>query len=284
MSKHTTIGVGGEAQYWVEPNSFSQMQAVVNFFKDRNIPVHIVGRGSNLIVREGGIRGAVIHPCCGEFDKIEMRGRNIVAGAGVKLKKLAAFAAQNGIAGFEWMDGIPGYVGGSLRMNAGALGGDMWSVFRSAIALNEDGDIVEFDKENMKGAIYRRIPEFEHNMVMQATFCGTPDDPQAIGARMDASRNHRKTTQPLAPSAGCTFVNPEEIPAGKLIDELGLKGFRMGGAQVSEVHANFIINAGGAKATDITELIDFIRNKAKTERGITLRTEVQVIGDREPQF
>lgn len=284
MSKHTTIGVGGEAQYWVEPNSFSQMQAVVNFFKDRNIPVHIVGRGSNLIVREGGIRGAVIHPCCGEFDKIEMSGRNIVAGAGVKLKKLAAFAAQNGIAGFEWMDGIPGYVGGSLRMNAGALGGDMWSVFRSAIALNEDGDIVEFDKENMKGAIYRRIPEFEHNMVMQATFCGTPDDPQAIGARMDASRNHRKTTQPLAPSAGCTFVNPEEIPAGKLIDELGLKGFRMGGAQVSEVHANFIINAGGAKATDITELIDFIRNKAKTERGITLRTEVQVIGDREPQF
>lgn len=284
MSKHTTIGVGGEAQYWVEPNSFSQMQAVVNFFKDRNIPVHIVGRGSNLIVREGGIRGAVIHPCCGEFDKIEMRGRNIVAGAGVKLKKLAAFAAQNGIAGFEWMDGIPGYVGGSLRMNAGALGGDMWSVFRSAIALNEDGDIVEFDKENMKGAIYRRIPEFEHNMVMQATFCGTPDDPQAIGARMDASRNHRKTTQPLAPSAGCTFVNPEEIPAGKLIDELGLKGFRMGGAQVSEVHANFIINAGGAKATDITELIDFIRNKAKAERGITLRTEVQVIGDREPQF
>ena len=284
MSKHTTMGVGGEAQYWVEPNSFSKMQAVVNFFKDRNIPVHVIGRGSNVIVREGGIRGAVIHPTLGDFDKIEMQGRNIVAGAGVKLKKLAAFAAQNGIAGFEWMDGIPGYVGGSLRMNAGAMGGDMWSVFRSAIALNEDGDIVEFEKENMKGAVYRRIPEFEHNMVMQATFCGTPDDAQAIGERMDASRNHRKTTQPLAPSAGCTFVNPEEIPAGKLIDELGLKGFSIGGAQVSEVHANFIINKGGAKATDITELIDYIRNKAKTERGITLKAEVQVIGDREPQF
>ena len=284
MSKHTTMGVGGEAQYWIEPNSFEKMQAVVNFFKDRNIPVHIIGRGSNVIVREGGIRGAVIHPCCGDFDKIEMRGRNIVAGAGVKLKKLAAFAAQNGISGFEWIDGIPGYVGGSLRMNAGAMGGDMWSVFRSAVALNEDGDIVEFEKENMKGAIYRRIPEFEHNMVMQATFCGTPDDPQAIGARMDDSRAHRKTTQPLAPSAGCTFVNPAEIPAGKLIDELGLKGFSIGGAQVSEVHANFIVNKGGAKATDITELIDYIRNKAKTERGITLRAEVQVIGDREPQF
>lgn len=284
MSKHTTMGVGGEAQYWVEPNSFEKMQAVVNFFKDRNIPVHIIGRGSNVIVREGGIRGAVIHPCCGEFDKIELQGRNIVAGAGVKLKKLAAFAAQNGIAGFEWMDGIPGYVGGSLRMNAGAMGSDMWGVFCSAVALNEDGDIVEFEKENMKGAIYRRIPEFEHNMVMQATFRGTPDAPQAIADRMEASRTHRKTTQPLAPSAGCTFVNPEEIPAGKLIDEMGLKGFSIGGAQVSEVHANFIINKGGAKATDITELIDYIRNKAKTERGITLRTEVQVIGDREPQF
>ncbi len=284
MSKHTTMGVGGEAQYWVEPNSFEKLQAVVNFFKDRNIPVHVIGRGSNVIVREGGIRGAVIHTRCGEFDKIEMRGCHIVAGAGVKLKKLAAFAAQNGIAGFEWMDGIPGYVGGSLRMNAGAMGGDMWGVFRSAVALNEDGDIVEFEKESMKGAVYRRIPEFEHNIVMQATFCGTPDDPQAIGRRMDESRLHRKITQPIAPSAGCTFVNPQEIPAGKLIDELGLKGFSIGGAQVSEVHANFIINKGGAKATDITELIDYIRNKAKTERGITLRTEVQVIGDREPQF
>ena len=284
MSKHTTMGVGGEAQYWIEPNSFEKMQSVVNFFKDRNIPVHIIGRGSNVIVREGGIRGAVIHPACGEFEKIELKGRNIVAGAGVKLKKLAAFAAQNGIAGFEWMDGIPGYVGGSLRMNAGAMGGDMWSVFRSAVALNEDGDIVEFEKENMKGASYRRIPEFEHNMVMQATFCGTPDDAQAIADRMEASRTHRKTTQPLAPSAGCTFVNPAEIPAGKLIDEMGLKGFSIGGAQVSEVHANFIVNKGGAKATDITELIDYIRNKAKTERGITMHAEVQVIGDREPQF
>ncbi len=284
MSKHTTMGVGGQAQYWVEPTTFEQMQAVVNFFKDRNIPVHVVGRGSNMIVRDGGIRGAVIHPCSGEFDKIELQGRNIVAGAGVKLKKLAAFAAQHGIAGFEWMDGIPGYVGGSLRMNAGACGGDMWDVFRSAVALNEDGDIIEFEKENMKGAIYRRIPEFEHNMVMQATFCGTPDDAQAIGARMDESRAHRKATQPIAQSAGCTFVNPEGIPAGKLIDEMGLKGFKMGGAMVSDVHANFIVNTGNAKATDITELIDYIRNKAKTERGITLRTEVQVVGDREPQF
>ncbi|MBQ3240518.1 MAG: UDP-N-acetylmuramate--L-alanine ligase [Akkermansia sp.] len=284
MSKHTTMGVGGEAQYWIEPAGFEDMQSVVNFFKDRNIPVHIVGRGSNLIVRNGGIRGAVIHPNGGEFDKIELQGNNIVAGAGVRLKKLAAFAAANGLSGFEWMDGIPGCVGGSLRMNAGCLGGDMWQVFQSAIALDEDGEQVEFDRNSMATPSYRCIPEFRHNMVMQATFAGTPADKKQIEATMEDFRNRRKTTQPVEPSAGCTFKNPEEIPAGKLIDELGLKGFSVGGAQVSSIHANFIVNTGKAVATDVTELIDAIRAKALSERGITLRTEVQVIGDRDTEF
>lgn len=284
MSKHTTMGVGGEAQYWIEPSSFADMQAVVNFFKDRNLPVHIIGRGSNLIVRNGGIRGAVIHPNGGEFDKIELQGNNIVAGAGVRLKKLAAFAAANGLSGFEWMDGIPGCVGGSLRMNAGCLGGDMWQVFQSAVALDEDGEQVEFDRDSMATPSYRCIPEFRHNMVMQATFAGTPADKKGIEATMVDFRNRRKTTQPIEPSAGCTFKNPDTIPAGKLIDELGLKGFSIGGAQVSPVHANFIVNTGKALATDVTELIDAIRAKARNERGITLRTEVQVIGDRDTEF
>ena len=284
MSKHTTMGVGGEAQYWIEPSTFEDMQAVVNFFKDRNLPVHIVGRGSNLIVRNGGIRGAVIHPTGGEFEKLELQGNNIVAGAGVRIKKLAAFAAANGLSGFEWMDGIPGCVGGSLRMNAGCLGGDMWQVFQSAVALDEDGEQVEFDRDSMATPSYRCIPEFRHNMVMQATFAGTPADKKEIEATMEDFRKRRKTTQPLEPSAGCTFKNPEEISAGKLIDELGLKGFSIGGAQVSPIHANFIVNTGKALATDVTELIDAIRTKAKTERGITLRTEVQVIGDRDTEF
>ena len=175
MRKHTTMGVGGVAQYWIEPSSVQVMQEVVNFFKERNIPVHVVGRGSNLIVREGGIRGAVIHPCGGEFDKLELiNSTTIVAGAGVKLKKLAAFAAKNGISGFEWMDGIPGCVGGSLRMNAGCMGGDMWQVFASATALDEDGEVVEYTRDTMEPARYRSIPTFEHSMVVQATFCGTP--------------------------------------------------------------------------------------------------------------
>ena len=276
MSKHTTMRVGGEAQYWIEPSTFADMQAVVNFFKDRNLPVHIIGRGSNIIVRNGGIRGAVIHPTGGDFEKLELLPDNkIVAGAGVRLKKLAAFAAANGISGC---------VGGSLRMNAGCLGGDMWQVFHSAIALDEDGEQVEFDRNSMATPAYRCIPEFRQNMVMQATFTGTPAPTEQIEATMEDFRARRKSTQPVEPSAGCTFKNPDEVPAGKLIDELGLKGFSIGGATVSTLHANFIVNTGNALATDVTELIDAIRAKAKAERGITLRTEVQVIGDRDTEF
>lgn len=284
MSRHTTIGVGGEAQYWIEPDTISAARSVVNFFKERNIPVCFVGRGSNLVVRDGGIRGAVIHLSIGEFETLELLGSHIIAGAGVKLKKLAAFAAKHGLSGFEWMEGIPGCVGGSLRMNAGCMGQDMWSCFHHAEAMDENGELIHYKKSHMEKAQYRLIPDFEHNMVLKATFKGTPDDPQKVIERMKEYHDKRKSSQPTEPSAGCTFMNPAEIPAGKLIDELGLKGFAIGGAMVSPVHANFIINTGGAKATDVTELIDYIRDKAKEERGIVLKTEVQVIGDREPQF
>ena len=160
----------------------------------------------------------------------------------------------------------------------------MWQVVCSATALDEDGDVIEFKKNEMEPARYRSIPDFEHNMVVEATFCGTPGDKATIEAAMEDFRSRRKNTQPLEPSAGCTFRNPEEIPAGKLIEELGLKGYTIGGAQVSTKHGNFIINTGNAKATDITELINHIERVAKKERGIILHEEVQVIGDREPQF
>ena len=284
MSKHTTAGVGGVAQYWVEPSSFELLQNTLNYFKDRGIPVHIVGRGSNLIVRDGGIRGAVIHPAGGVFEQIELQGNQLVVGAGVRLKKIAAFAAQNGLAGFEWMDGIPGHVGGSLRQNAGAMGSDMWAQFESATCLNEDGEIVEFEKDTMKGAQYRLIPEFDANIVMQARFSTKAGNAEEIEQNLAQYRDKRRDSQPLEPSAGCTFQNPEGASAGRIIDELGLKGTQIGGAMISPVHANFIVNTGNAKATDITELIDLIRSKVKDERGVSLREEVQVIGDREAEF
>lgn len=285
MSRHTTIGVGGCAQFWLEPDSAAAARSVLTFFKDRNIPVYFVGRGSNLVVRDGGIRGAVIHLSCGEFEELRADGCCITAGAGVKLKKLAAFAAAQGISGFEWMEGIPGCVGGSLRMNAGSMGGDMWNIFSSAEAMDKEGAPLHFDKKTMQGAQYRMIPEFEHNIVLRATFCGAPSDRSEIEGKMQQFHEKRRATQPQQPSAGCTFMNPSpELPAGRLISDLGLKGHTIGGAQVSELHANFIINTGSAKATDVTELIDFIRRRAKQEYGVELKAEVQVIGEREPEF
>ncbi len=285
MNRHTTIGVGGNAQFWLEPDSVATARAVLAFFKDRNIPVYFVGRGSNLVVRDGGIRGAVIHLSNGEFEELRTDGCCITAGAGVKLKKLAAFAEANGIAGFEWMEGIPGCVGGSLRMNAGSMGGDMWGIFRSAVAMDKEGELLHFDKATMQGAQYRLTPEFEHNIVLTATFCGVPGDHAEIEAKMQQFHEKRRASQPQQPSAGCTFMNPSaDLPAGKLISDLGLKGHAIGGAQISELHANFIVNTGSAKATDVTELIDFVRRRARQERGVELKTEVQVIGEREPEF
>ena len=283
MSRHTTMGVGGCAQYWLEPSTFSGMRTAVNYCRDRNIPVHVIGRGSNIIVRDGGLRGAVIHPSGGEFDVLDIQGSHISAGAGVRLKKLVSASVQNGLGGLEWMDGIPGNVGGSLRMNAGAMGMDMIQNLVSVVCLDEDGEIRSHTKEELN-AQYRSIPDLAHNFVLQAVFETRPASTREMEQRLEEARAKRKLTQPVGASSGCIFKNPAEIPAGRLIDELGLKNACVGDACVSDVHANFIINRGHARARDITILIDMIRKEAMENRGIDLKSEAQVIGDREPQF
>lgn len=283
MARHTTMGVGGSAQYWLEPSTFTGMQTAVNYCRDRNIPVHVIGRGSNIIVRDGGLRGAVIHPAGGEFDVLDIQGTLITAGAGVRLKKLVSACTRQGLGGLEWMDGIPGNVGGSLRMNAGAMGMDMIRNLVSVTCLDEDGEIRSHSRDELN-AQYRSIPELAHNFVLQAVFEGEPSPREDMETRLEAARAKRRLTQPSGASAGCIFKNPEEIPAGRLIDELGLKNACVGDACVSAVHANFIINRGRARARDITILIDMIRKEAMENRGIDLKSEAQVIGDREPQF
>lgn len=283
MARHTTMGVGGSAQYWLEPSTFTGMQTAVNYCRDRNIPVHVIGRGSNIIVRDGGLRGAVIHPAGGEFDVLDIQGTLITAGAGVRLKKLVSASTRQGLGGLEWMDGIPGNVGGSLRMNAGAMGMDMIRNLVSVTCLDEDGEIRSHSRDELN-AQYRSIPELAHNFVLQAVFEGEPSPREDMETRLEAARAKRRLTQPSGASAGCIFKNPEEIPAGRLIDELGLKNACVGDACVSAVHANFIINRGRARARDITILIDMIRKEAMENRGIDLKSEAQVIGDREPQF
>jgi UDP-N-acetylmuramate--L-alanine ligase/UDP-N-acetylenolpyruvoylglucosamine reductase len=284
MGRHTTLLVGGPAQLWLEPHDFESMAAMVAYCRERGIPVRVVGRGSNLLVRDGGIRGAVIHPSDGAFSEVTVGANGeITAGAGVRLKKLASVAAAAGIGGFEWMEGIPGNVGGALRMNAGAMGIETFDQVRRVTFLDEDGTIRTRERDEVI-AHYRNVPELRRNFALQAVFFGEADTPENIQSRWDESRGKRKSSQPVMASAGCTFKNPQEMPAGKLIDTLGLKGSHRGKAAVSDVHGNFIVNQGGASASDLLQLIDSIRSTARNERGIELETEVKIIGDDEAQF
>lgn len=284
MSRHTTMLIGGPAQFWIEPHSFYGFAFVVSYCRERGIPVRVVGRGSNLLVRDGGIRGAVIHPTGGAFSALSIGTKGeITAGVGVRLKKLASFAAASGVGGFEWMEGIPGNVGGALRMNAGAMGIETFDQAIRVTFLDEDGVIRTREREEI-AANYRDVRELRRNFALQAVFKGKPDKPEVIQQRWQESRDKRKSTQPIQASAGCTFKNPELIPAGKLVDELGLKGLSVGHAVVSDTHGNFVVNQGGATARDVLGLIEQIQQRAKAERGIELETEIKILGEDQPQF
>ncbi len=284
MSRHTTLLVGGPAQFWIEPHSFYGFAFVVDYCRERGIPVRVVGRGSNLLVRDGGIRGAVIHPVAGAFSDLTVGARNeITVGAGVRLKKLASIAGGAGIGGFEWMEGIPGNVGGALRMNAGAMGVETFDQVVRVTFLDEDGVIRTREREEII-AHYRNAPEFRRNFALQAVFKGKADTTANIQQRWEESRGKRKSSQPTVASAGCTFKNPEAIPAGRLIDSLGFKGVHCGQAAVSAIHGNFLVNHGGASAHDLLQLIESIQQKARADRGIDLETEVKILGSDEPEF
>lgn len=284
MGRHTTLLVGGPAQYWLEPHSFYGFAFLVDYCRERGIPVRVVGRGSNLLVRDGGIRGAVIHPTGGVFSEVTVGTRGeITAGAGVRLKKLASIAGGSGIGGFEWMEGIPGNVGGALRMNAGAMGVETFDQVVRVTFLDEDGVIRTREREEIVTQ-YRNVAELRRNFALQAVFKGKNDSAENIKTRWDESREKRKNSQPIAASAGCTFKNPEYIPAGRLIDTLGLKGSTCGHAAVSEVHGNFVVNQGGATALEILTLIEFIQEKAKEERNVELETEIKILGEDEATF
>ena len=282
MANHTTIRIGGPAQYWIEPHTVSGMQAVVKFLRSNSIPIRVIGRGSNLLVRDGGIRGAVIHPSKGEFDEVLVQGNFITAGAGARFKKIASAARNAGLGGFEWMEGIPGNLGGCLRMNAGAMGVQTFDQVVSVTFIDSNGEIREKSKHEIK-ANYRSVPEFDQHYAVSAVLEGRPADSAEIDAKLEASHSKRRESQPIAASAGCIFKNPAAAtPAGMLVDQLGFKGKSHGPAEVSPVHGNFIVNNGGARARDVLDMIADIKQAALQERGITLETEVQIIGEDEP--
>ena len=278
LAKHTTLRVGGPAQFWVEPRDHKSFAQLIQFCRIENLPLFVIGRGSNLLVRDGGIRGVVVHPAGGEFDKIDIQGNEITAGVGAKLKEIAYAARAVNLGGLEWMEGIPAAVGGALRMNAGAMGGQTFDHITCIRYLDREGNLHTKKREELE-VHYREFPLLKDNFAVSATFRAAPAGREQIEAKLHQSQEKRRTTQPIAKSAGCIFKNPETCPAGKLVDELGLKNSNVGKARVSDVHGNFIVNEGGATATDVLELIDQIKKAARTKRGIELETEVQIVGE-----
>ena len=242
------------------------------------MPFFVLGRGSNLLVRDGGIRGVVVSLAHPHFSQVEIRGDRLHCGAGAKLKTVAIEAKRHELAGLEFLEGIPGSVGGALRMNAGAMGSATFAVVESVRFMDFNGRIFERPVVEMD-VVYRSCPLLKTHVALGAVLRGRPAPREEIEKTMLASSEKRWNSQPAAPSAGCIFKNPGPCPAGKLIDELGLKGRRVGDAEVSAVHGNFIINAGHATARDVLQLIEQIRDEARARRGLELETEVEIIGE-----
>jgi UDP-N-acetylenolpyruvoylglucosamine reductase len=278
LSKRTTLRVGGSADIYVEPASEPDLSNVLQCCARRGLPFLMLGRGSNLLIKDGGIRGVVIclsHP---NFSAITTTAQRMHCGAGARLKLVTAEARRADLTGLEFLEGIPGTVGGALRMNAGAMGSWMFDVVESVRYMDASGHIHEEAAASVK-VEYRSCPIFLDHIALGAVLKGHPASREIVQKRMNAFSEKRRASQPAAPSAGCIFKNPGTIPAGKLIDELGLKGTRVGGAVVSQEHGNFIINESHASAKDVLGLIEIIRQRARSERGIELQTEVEIIGE-----
>ena len=279
LARKTTLRVGGCAEVYVEPASEEDLGRAIRFCRAEGAPFLLLGRGSNLLVRDGGVRGVVI--CLGHphFSRIEAEGTRLRCGAGARLKAVSAKARELDLTGLEFLEGIPGSVGGALRMNAGAMGGAVFDVVTRIRFMDNTGR-VEQREAGQVPAQYRSCPFFQTNIALSADFRGQPGDREAIAKRAAEFNARRWSSQPREPSAGCIFRNPSAtLSAGKLIEELGLKGTRRGGAVVSEAHGNFIVNDGGATARDVLQLIEVIQSRARTERGIELRPEVEIIGE-----
>jgi UDP-N-acetylenolpyruvoylglucosamine reductase len=278
MAKRTTLRVGGPADMYVEPANEQDLAAVLMFCARQYLPFFVLGRGSNLLVKDGGVRGVVICLTQPAFATIEVQGQSLLCGAGARLKQVAVEAKRHSLAGLEFLEGIPGTVGGGLRMNAGAMGGAMFDLVQSVRLMDCSGTVREWPASELV-VHYRSCPTLKSHIVLSAILVGQPGLRQAIEQRMIQFSRQRWASQPAAPSAGCIFKNPITIPAGKLLDDLGLKGTRVGGAFVSAEHGNFIVTEASATAQDVLALIELLKRRARTERGLELETEVEIIGE-----
>ena len=278
MSKHTTFRIGGNADVFVSPE-VSQVSALIALAKEYEVPVTVIGNGSNLLVGDKGIRGLVLS-FGKEAEAIHLEGNRMTVAAGTILAKAAAEAAKNSLTGLEFAAGIPGSLGGAIVMNAGAYGGEMKDVVISAKVLTPAGEIKELSNEELELS-YRHscIPE-EDYIVLEATLELEPGEESAIREKMADFKNRRVEKQPLEyPSAGSTFKRPEGYFAGKLIQDANLRGYQVGGAQVSEKHCGFVINKGNATAADVLQLIQDVKRIVYDTFQVELEPEVKMIGE-----
>ena len=274
MSAHTTFKIGGTADILITVKSVDELQTAVNACKAADIPVMILGNGSNLLVSDNGIEGAVI-TLDGDFKEITVDGAIITSGAGAKLSRLCSVALENSLTGLEFAYGIPGTVGGAMYMNAGAYGGEMKDVALSVTALTLDGEICEVPAEELQLGYRTSVFKTNGDIILFSKYKLEQGDQAAIKAKMDDVMDRRRSKQPLEfPSAGSVFKRPEGAFAGTLIEQCGLKGKTVGGAQVSEKHAGFIINIGGATCDDVMGLVKLVQDTVKAETGYFLEREI----------
>ena len=279
MKKHITFRVGGPADYFLTPENIEQVQEIVMFLKKNNIPYYIVGNGSNLLVGDLGYRGAIIQ-IYQKMNQIRTDGEYIYADAGALLSKIAAEALSKELTGFEFASGIPGTLGGAVMMNAGAYGGEIKQVIQEATVLTQEGEIVKRTVDEMELSYRSSIFSKNGDIVLNAVLKFEKGNKEAIRARMDELKEQRVTKQPLEyPSAGSTFKRPEGYFAGKLIQDAGLRGFQVGGAQVSEKHCGFVINKDHATAADIVSLMEQVSDKVEAQFGVRLEPEVKRLGE-----
>lgn len=279
MAAHTTFRIGGPADYFAMPSSAEEIRRIAALCREKRIPYYIIGNGSNLLVGDKGFRGVIIQ-IFKNMREIRIDGGTVTAQAGALLSRVAAAAYEAELTGFEFASGIPGTLGGAVRMNAGAYGGEMRQVLKNAQVLTTEGKVITIPAEDMKMGYRTSIVSKMDYVVLGAQLTLGKGVKEEIRARMDELKEKRVSKQPLEfGSAGSTFKRPEGYFAGKLIEDAGLRGFRIGNAQVSEKHCGFVINRGGATAAQVRELMDYIIRRVEETSGVRLEPEVKKIGE-----
>ena len=279
MSRHTTFRVGGPADFFVTPKAKEEVRDVIRICKEAGMPYYIIGNGSNLLVSDAGYRGVIVQ-IYKEMNEVKVEGDLVKAQAGALLSGIAAKALGAELSGFEFASGIPGTIGGACVMNAGAYGGEMKDVLESVTVLTGEGKIIELGRNELELGYRTSVIAKKGYIVLGAVLKLERGDGEKIKTYMDELKEKRVTKQPLEyPSAGSTFKRPEGYFAGKLIEDAGLRGFQVGGAQVSEKHCGFVINRDHATAADIMELMRQVQIRVKESSGVDLEPEVKRLGD-----